>query len=1240
MPFFIPFLISAISAASAAHGVKKGIDAKHDFDAAKETSSKASALTDAANKRMNTSNDNAMATLNRLAEIKVRISVGSMHDFVENYKRIKNVKHTDAISDEELKDYLSEFESMIPEIKSGSVEARDLAMSTATSVAMGSLISTGTKSLVLGAVTKGGLAGAAASNHALAVLGGGAKAAGGLGMAGGKMVLKGLGIGSAISLGGSLLASKAQTKLNEAQSEYEQAKVLDEYATNTCIILDTINDRATQFCGVLTILEHFFEESIQTMCGILDRHGVDFRAYSLQDQQAICATGTLAKTINTILKTTLLDDEGELNPGSEEDLLKGQQYAAQLEAPAMTKAFDAAKDDRSALLQLNKDLTETGYQKNTVETWQPKITEQLLYLDEREVSLRLEQSNGDYDALLQLYQDLKNGTYSAGLFDKLRNDLDKQLMSAQQTALDALCSDMSQKSYEALLKLKETAQKRYVYNEPILLSAVSAIEAAATEAETREISALLASCEGSAEALTAQREALKKSPYSSKARKHWDKLFADSILEAHDKTLNAQHEACKDDLQALRQLRTSICEGDYSKALSQKWCDRITDQVLALESEEVAAKFKEHENDRIVLRQLLCDLPNHEYDEQTVKKWTSQLNTGISILDHRYFTQQLEQNKFNYAALLELAEELNTGDYSAKLREKFSAPLHEQTIAAQKAALDALCSGKNTMERLELLELKQQAQDRFTYDADTLQSCLNALDDSIDKLETAKIEELVKGSTGQSVQWYEQRIRQVQELGFDSSKIAPCLKLLKNKLADAKLAEQVQAAGEDLPALQKLLRDLNKCEYPKQIITQWEGTIIEKIISLEDRQFAQQLEQHKNDYSALLALRGDLSSLNTAVIEKWNTPLHEAISAAQKVALDTLLVNLDSMERQELLDLKQIAENQFDYNADVLQPYVSAIQTAILDVEKRTLDALVSGIEDQTSAQYEALVQKITDLDYNKAGKKPYLKLLDKKIADARLAESYNDEYLDDCSIEELEACRKAIDNTDLSPQKKAALNQRFDQYADRIRNCEDRATVQLLRQCEPDNISELDVPKLRELLEQIQAHKLLPDETKQSITDRLNTMKRVKTLENLFDLAKEKNDYDGYVSLLAKVSEVNLPQQHTDRFTEELHKCITEKQSEILSDLLAQKQKYSISQLQKTITKASHYNFSEEVLAQCLQELEACLSEKEHQALDKVCSGLSDCTLDELTDMADRGEIIDGKTIVAIYKARRILGK
>ena len=31
---------------------------------------------------------------------------------------------------------------------------------------------------------------------------------------------------------------------------------------------------------------------------------------------------------------------------------------------------------------------------------------------------------------------------------------------------------------------------------------------------------------------------------------------------------------------------------------------------------------------------------------------------------------------------------------------------------------------------------------------------------------------------------------------------------------------------------------------------------------------------------------------------------------------------------------------------------------------------------------------------------------------------------------------------------------------------------------------------------------------------------------------------------------------------------------------------------------------------------------------------------LDELTDMADRGEIIDGKTIVAVYKARRILGK
>lgn len=46
MPIIIPIILGGIAAASAAHGVKKGIDAAHDFSAAKERSSQASLLSE------------------------------------------------------------------------------------------------------------------------------------------------------------------------------------------------------------------------------------------------------------------------------------------------------------------------------------------------------------------------------------------------------------------------------------------------------------------------------------------------------------------------------------------------------------------------------------------------------------------------------------------------------------------------------------------------------------------------------------------------------------------------------------------------------------------------------------------------------------------------------------------------------------------------------------------------------------------------------------------------------------------------------------------------------------------------------------------------------------------------------------------------------------------------------------------------------------------------------------------
>ena len=331
MPIFIPLLIAALSATSAVNGIKKGIDGANELSAAKERKSQAERLSNSAKQNMENANNRAMDRLEKLADTKIRILAESMSDFITNFEKLKNVNFKETEGINELQNF-SEHKQEILEIKETTITVKELAMGGAASLALGSIVSKATQAAVLHAVTKGGLAGAAASKHALALLGGGAKAAGGFGMAGGAAVLKGLNIGSAISLAGSIFASKAKKKYNDAESEYLQAEALNEQATNTCIVLTDIMARASQLCGILQILNQFFVVGIKNMCNIIEKSGVNYSKYTTDEKKEIYACVQVAVTIKAIIDTPLLNEDGELETQSMESLIRGQEYIAQLEA--------------------------------------------------------------------------------------------------------------------------------------------------------------------------------------------------------------------------------------------------------------------------------------------------------------------------------------------------------------------------------------------------------------------------------------------------------------------------------------------------------------------------------------------------------------------------------------------------------------------------------------------------------------------------------------------------------------------------------------------------------------------------------------------------------------------------------------------------------------------------------------------------------------------------------------------
>jgi hypothetical protein len=172
------------------------------------------------------------------------------------------------------------------------------AMSLATSVGVAS---TGT--LI------GGLSGAAAWNATLAWLGGGSLAAGGGGMALGSLVLGGITVGPAVLIGGFVLAGegeKALTKAREYEAEVNIAIAKIETAkdfmqqvkrriTELMDLLKTLNDLAAMGLDELESLPSFNK----------NRDATRFQQVAL-----------VVKALAEIMKTPVLDSEGQLNPAT------------------------------------------------------------------------------------------------------------------------------------------------------------------------------------------------------------------------------------------------------------------------------------------------------------------------------------------------------------------------------------------------------------------------------------------------------------------------------------------------------------------------------------------------------------------------------------------------------------------------------------------------------------------------------------------------------------------------------------------------------------------------------------------------------------------------------------------------------------------------------------------------------------------------------------------------------------
>ena len=314
-------------------GVKKGFDAKSDFDEAKKLNKKAKKTYDDAKYTLKINKRITNEKLKELGSLKFNLYNNELSKFVELFSQIKYLELENNIVIDKNKNITS-FDLL--SIKKSVVKFHEIAGGGIASLGAGGLASFGALGGVgaLASASTGtaiaSLSGVAATNATLAWLGGGALAAGGYGMAGGVIMLGGIAIAPLLAVGGWVLSSKAEKAKDEAVMNLKKANSAVEEINIIIVVLSGINNRVHEIINILNKLLNILKSMLIGVETLIHKSN-DYRSYNQNEKELIVATATFAKTIKNICDTPILDKDGKVTKESKKILLESQKVIEQIQ---------------------------------------------------------------------------------------------------------------------------------------------------------------------------------------------------------------------------------------------------------------------------------------------------------------------------------------------------------------------------------------------------------------------------------------------------------------------------------------------------------------------------------------------------------------------------------------------------------------------------------------------------------------------------------------------------------------------------------------------------------------------------------------------------------------------------------------------------------------------------------------------------------------------------------------------
>ncbi|WP_247217706.1 hypothetical protein [Synechococcus sp. C9] len=313
MILVLPLVLLALAAAGGATGIAFGAKGAVDIASAQ-------GKIDEAKKRYEYQRlvtDNAAVLTNRLAQ---EYGQYQMHVKTITFQRwvqlMQKIRQNVALREMQ---HLVGIEVVIQEIKRDfgiNLNAGNVLTGGATAAGAAFAASQGTIGLVglFGAASTGtaisSLSGAAAWNATLAALGGGSLAAGGGGMALGAAVLGGITVAPALLIGGFVLAGEGEKALTEAENFIAEVDVEISKLRALVAYFELVKARITELEHLLLTLNIKAIKLMNEIESHLDQNGFSIE----KDGHLIQSLLLIIKALADMLRTPILDNEGNLNP--------------------------------------------------------------------------------------------------------------------------------------------------------------------------------------------------------------------------------------------------------------------------------------------------------------------------------------------------------------------------------------------------------------------------------------------------------------------------------------------------------------------------------------------------------------------------------------------------------------------------------------------------------------------------------------------------------------------------------------------------------------------------------------------------------------------------------------------------------------------------------------------------------------------------------------------------------------